>query len=65
MPSEDRRALRVRAVTVGEALRLTIDRNGKQQEVDYTVGTRERTPWTDTPSPAQVRLREAWLTGRG
>jgi predicted metalloprotease with PDZ domain len=54
---------------VGQKIRLTVKREGKDVALEMTVGAKDETTYelTEMPqaSPEQLRVREAWLkTGR-
>jgi predicted metalloprotease with PDZ domain len=57
-----------RSRPAGTKLKLTVERGGEKQEIDYTIGSIERHPWIietkSTTTPQEKHLKELWLAGK-
>ena len=49
----------------GQTVKVTVRRDGKEKEIDVRLGAREETAYSvvelPRPTPAQLRVREAWM----
>jgi predicted metalloprotease with PDZ domain len=58
----------LRSVAAGKQITITVQRGSEKLDVPFTMGSKNRTVWHVTvnpaATPAQVRLRGQWLTGK-
>jgi predicted metalloprotease with PDZ domain len=61
---DPRRALRAEPKP-GQVVKMTINRDGEEKSIDFTFGSRDQSRYKiielANPTPAQLKVREAWL----